>query len=197
MGAELSCGTRAQLLAPERGARKEGAPRPCLKNCERDFARAAAEASRQSHEMRPKSASQSRIAHIVARRSGFACVVRALRTRSIGGACPRRLSRGASRAFVPLRFALEGRSARRAALQSSKRKTPNREALEDTGKGPLVWIFRRRLGWPAAVPSAKLPIDRERPAIGGIDPNAKQVLHKDRKRRWQGFSGSVAPPPQP
>jgi hypothetical protein len=139
--------------------------------------------------LRPNRASYSPIARLDAQIVGFACIGRALRTRNVGGACPRRLSRGANSRLCPAPVRTRQGVCPTSRIPILKAQNPNEgRRLKRRAKARLF-------GFSAAASAGLQPFrrqnsrrNRENPAPGGIDPNAKQVLHKECVDPWQGFS---------
>jgi hypothetical protein len=153
--------------------------------------------SREARNLRPNCASQSRIARPDARIVGFACIGRALRTRNVGGAKSSSPIEG--REFAPLsrsgshstrRLPDEPHSNLQAAKPFYEGRRSKRRAKARLLDFPPPWLTWQLSG------RQNSRMNREKPALGGIDPNAKQVLHKECGGPWQGFSPAVALRPQ-
>lgn len=121
---------------------------------------------------RPDGANQGPNAHRDARIAGLVCLNRALRTRSTGGAYPRRLSRGAYRAIVPLRFALEGRAPDKSPSNPQAAKPLPREAFAEAGQAR--WFGFSALASPDGQPSRpRRPKNRSR-QTSRINPQSQR-----------------------
>ena len=105
-----------------------------------------------------------------------------------GGAYPRRLSRGATSRHCLIPDRTSERISPSSRPPILKRKTPTREAIEETGERPA------RLEFPAAASAGRQPfrarqLGGRRPAPSGIDPNANAHYIGASERLGKVFPG--------